>query len=430
MNARVVYESLLKRYAELAYLEELRKLETIAHGDLWLVGGWVRCAFLGHVNYVGDIDCISSCTPEELSVLTASHVPRAVRNFSGGLRFPLPDLNHIDLSSTYTLSGDSSIARSLEGFNASVNAVAIRLRDGKVVAANGALEDLNSRHFRVLGQEFHEKGIVAVLSDIEALSKFYGLIPNNDSRTQAIVLRIARERTRLSQLGSEDALVSAVDAIRNLVPPRASAWLVRGFVRNALLRELSFWDDKDVVVDCEGQELIAHLSSNAFEYALNFHGNPKVCLGSGHMVDIWPIADTGLSDELERYEFNVDAVAWDVNKRCVVDPLNASRDLKLRRLRLCCPIDGSSQRSVAYAAVKAAYLCLRHKFLPQDDRTIELLRLEFPIDGLLRKNAHRLARELWCSNVPDICSRISWLRDFVGASPSVGLLLESAHHLP
>jgi hypothetical protein len=385
----------MDRFKQFGYLEPLRELEQTLQSDIWISGGWVRSANLQNMSYCGDIDLLVARPPDELIYLMLARGVSVCSNLSGGIRIPLMDGNHCDLSSTYLFGNGSSVEHALNSYNFSVNAVAVSLRTGEVVAVRRAIEDLDARRFTVLAPI--EEGIYDRLVTADGFVQFYGLTPNGDQDTLDVCRTVDEQRALHDALIPEEALAAAGLRIAPLVPAAATAWLVRGAVRCAILRDLCFWDDVDVVVDCERDRLLDHLSQNGFNFILNFHGNPKIRLLSGHKVDIWSLGKGGLASELARYEFNVDSIAWNVNERRFEDPCGWLQSTLDRKLMVRNVSDYPGGSLAPYIALKAAYLCMRHALIPMGSEVIKLFAMPIGDGGYIRKHAHRLAREASCA---------------------------------
>ena len=427
VNSETLAGELVASFDSFGYMAPLRHIEEALLSTVWIVGGWPRSKLLGRGTYVGDVDCLTPLPPERIAKLAASSAIELTPNLAGGFRLRMHDGNHVDISSVQAFNGSLSVQEALGHFNVSVNAVAVNLSTSQILAHEAALRDLQQGYFRFLrpgkcpADEAHE-----IRTDVEALINFYGLRPRGDSRTRRILNALDAERTRFSAFDVKVAIKWAETQLEPLIPPGARGWIVRGYTRCAMLRELCFWDDVDVVVACTQATLAKHLSDHRFNLILNFHNGPKVRLPSGLSVDIWSIGDAGdVKDELGSYQFNVDSIAWSLYEHNLVDPIGVARSIEARELRTK-PLNMNlmNKRSTSYLAVKAAYLSLRHDLSPADDCTVALLKSPLTYDGLLLKNTTRLARELACTSAQSSTSiRAAKLRALVDVSPGLNLLL-------
>lgn len=423
-KSKALHAFLCERYAELGYLPVLQKLAAEWELDLWVTGGWIRGALLGHPGYAGDVDCLTSKTLRDIESLAKRRQLSWHTSFSGTVRIMLPDGNHIDVKPIRTANGHAAVGVALKSFNTSVNAIAVRIRDGKAIASDHSLSDLKAGRFRILGQDVTGYEQRNYWRDIEGLMRYYGLRPNGDALTATVVQQMEDVRAKVSATNTESAFAAAKHLVCPLIPANCRAWIVRGYVRAAILGELCFWDDIDVVVQCRQERLVAHLLATNHKFVLNFYGSPKVRLSSGQTVDVWGL-EHSLVRELARYEFNVDSLAWDLSNNTLLDPLGVSENILKRRLIA----SGLSRMSCAganpYGALKAAYLCLRHNLEPVG-LALELLGMPFVASGFLRQHAHRLARELWCSHTSDMSLRVARLRRMVTASSALDYLCAGA----
>jgi len=113
-------------------------------------------------------------------------------------------------------------------------------------------------------------------------------------------------------------------------------WLVGGFVRDAALSAPSH--DIDLVCGGPASRLIRDLESRWGKRGFRFRRRGvttwRFAVGDS-AVDIVDAARRGLHEDLRRRDFTVNAVAFDVVRRTVSDPLRGLEDLRAGRLRLC-----------------------------------------------------------------------------------------------
>lgn len=410
-------EFVLNSLQRLSYLRRFHQVEKALREQVWIVGGWLRAGLMNDRRYAGDVDCLTTSTPIEVEKRLSEAGLRFYRNASGGVRVPLGDGNHIDVASTTSFGGAETVDAALHGFDFSVNAMALRLGAGEWIV-HPATRDLELRKFRVLAP-LRSARTSKCFQKMEALERVWNLTPDlEDLRTREAKEGIQTQRARYARLSAADAMRSASEAVSGLVPGGARAWIVRGYVRNAVLGELQYWDDVDVVVSCTRAALITHLQNVGASYSLNFHGSPKVVSDKGIMVDIWSMEGGSIEAEVGRYDIDSDAVAWSLEEGKIVESLYnrsglAERSLSLRSV----PADPSFQ---AYALLKATYLCLRHQLSPVGELTLEALGRDIDCCGQVQRQACRLATELACANVSkDAFAR---LKSCVGSSHSLELL--------
>jgi hypothetical protein len=421
-----IVNSLTERWNVLGYAPTVAEIAEKLGGRIWLTGGWVRSALLGHSNYVGDIDCLISGEIDSARRKLASLGTLKWHDLqSGGLRIELPDGNNLDLSSTFDRNGDGDVAKRLSAYDASINAVAISLRDGSYVEAPGAMDDAFHRRFRVMATEISPEDHIDLLGNIASLLGYYRLTPREDPRTSSVVEEVRCERMRLQRGSPESNLGDAGRLIKPFLPKGKRAWIVRGFVRCALLGELSLYDDIDVVVEGGAQELLDHLAETGVRYSRTIYGMPKIRTNTGLTLDIWCLNELSMAQALRSFEFRCDSLAWSVSGQFLEDPLHAREDVDARRLIGGNLISGPWPGSPAYLSCKAAYLCLRHDFSAGDSACMALLKAPVEGTGYLLKNVDRLARELSASVEPErLRDRADRVRQAIGVSPAVDRIFD------
>ena len=174
-------------------------------------------------------------------------------------------------------------------------------------------------------------------------------------------------------------------------------WLCRGALRCELLGELQDWDDFDLMTDASGEELFAAVSSVRLSVRRTFYGGYSFRLRSGRKVDVWSFRSTGgqqcgsLSEAISCFEFNVDAMAKSVHRGVLLDPFNVYPEIMARRLRLLRRIEVDQKNP--YLPWKAAYLVLRHAFLP-DLEIVQLWQNEPNLEGVPSQAIPALQDEL------------------------------------
>lgn len=166
---------------------------------------------------------------------------------------------------------------------------------------------------------------------------------------------------------------------------RSEFWLCRGALRCELLGELQAWDDFDLMADASEEELFAAVSSAELSVRRTFYAGYSFRLRSGRKVDIWSFRSTGgqqcgsLVEAISCFEFNVDGMAKSVHRGALLDPFNVYPEIMERRLRFLRRITADQKNP--YLPWKAAYLVLRHAFLP-DPEIVQLWQNEPNLEGV------------------------------------------------
>jgi len=137
----------------------------------------------------------------------------------------------------------------------------------------------------------------------------------------------------LTHRSARDPLVRTVrDAARRL---GAEAWLVGGFVRDAALCRPA--TDVDLIAGRRAARLIEELrrswSTGGFRFRKRGVTTWRFRVDSRE-TDVVDASRRGLERDLERRDFTVNAIAFDLRDGLLVDPLNGLRDLQRRTLRL------------------------------------------------------------------------------------------------
>ena len=244
---KLVSDRCLSSLRDARYLNALQKLSKQLDADVWVIGGWARSAALG-VNYVGDVDCLTSIRPELLfERLKILGIKFSLSNF-GNPRLALLDGNHIDLISTWMHSDSDDIRQTISEFNFSINGIAISVGSGATIMSEHFFEDLKGRKFRVTARSrnFVAPQLRGLCKDFKILREFYGL----DLVVTDLSEKLLQKSDALNiQSCSYDVEMKNAKAIvqesLNLDPKRC--WIVRGYPRCALLNDLRFWDDIDIV---------------------------------------------------------------------------------------------------------------------------------------------------------------------------------------
>jgi len=394
------------------YRNTLLSLTKTLNDDLWIAGGWIRSSAL-NVEYNGDIDCLTTTAPELIPALLLKSDLHWQAGRLGGYRATLSDGNHIDVSSTFSHCGRADLRHALRRFNYSVNAAAVNLSTNRYISTSDFESDSKQWSFNFQDHvRFENKpDDLALFKDFEILALYYGLRPLE--RTHWISEKLKSLKTESVARDPRQLLRVASAEIGPLIPHNAPAWIVRGYVRCAILGDLQYWDDLDVVVACCRSVLLRHLQDSQVSFVLNFFGNPKVLLPTGRSVDIWALpADVKIDDYVLTFAQTADMLYWSVQEQCIGSPNEEVRMLiDCRRVSVNLDtIESSDEKTTAYVIAKTYYLLLRHQLAPEPS-VIELLSREFGVDSHLERSVVRLVQELHLSGVCDFDSNTSSISD-------------------
>ena len=126
------------------------------------------------------------------------------------------------------------------------------------------------------------------------------------------------------------------DPIAALAQVTASAWLVGGAVRDRLLGRATA--DFDVVVpdDAEPPARALARTAGGFAFALSeeFGAWRVVAHDRSWQLDVLPLDDAGLEEDLSRRDLTVNAIAAPMSGDGYIDPFGGLEDLAQRRLRM------------------------------------------------------------------------------------------------
>ena len=160
-----------------------------------------------------------------------------------------------------------------------------------------------------------------------------------------------------------EILARRCEALLPCLSSGAEAWVVRGCVRSALLGQIKYWDDIDVVVSCTHAQIIRHLTICAFHSRSICTAARKLsCIGglrsmSGRWIRnmAWPAnwPDTVMISI---------SIAWSAQEQKLCDPLGISQHLADRTLDINPLFDRTATTlERQYAAMKSLYLIIRHQ---------------------------------------------------------------------
>jgi hypothetical protein len=389
---------------------------------LWITGGWVRAELSGS-NYLGDIDCIIVADAQQIKQFAIASGFDLKTAPLGAPRVVLFDRNHMDIIPASGPTAEDAVLQAISAYNFSINSAAVNYVTGAVVRTPHNAEDAAAGAFRVNDGFDHRCSDRVLARDFEIFEKYYGLRPVPTPPT----LRVQKlVRAYGAREGGDDAtqgLGARSDEVTACLPAAAEAWIVRGAVRCALLGQVKYWDDIDVVTTASHDDIVGHLAEAGIPFSPNYFGSPKVIMPNGLKADIWALAGHTLETELVGYPHNLDAIAWSVRDRRLCDPLGVAEAIAQRRLDISPGFIGNaSAHDLHYTALKSIYLIIRHSLI-FSDRAAELMRAPIVPEPFLIKHLIRLLREL-CLCVPPqtIARAIVELENTLGACDAVRLV--------
>jgi poly(A) polymerase len=120
----------------------------------------------------------------------------------------------------------------------------------------------------------------------------------------------------------------------NFIPHQKGVYIVGGSVRDALLGHPP--KDYDIAVTGDARPVAEEIARRAGRRAVPI-GKPGKrifrVVSESHIYDIIP-ADEGLAADLNRRDFSINAMAYDVYDQKLIDPLNGQSDLDARTIRM------------------------------------------------------------------------------------------------
>ena len=400
-----ISEACLSALQDNGYLSYIEKLSYLFHGDIWVVGGWVRAATLG-LNYSGDIDCITTASNKYIEERLEVSGFCCQKNRFGGYRIRLADENHIDLWSARHGAKEKGVLDELKRLNFTINSAAVNVFSKREIKTDEFRLHAKSRKFRPLsGGSDNATFVQTLIEDMDVLERFYRLNPVKTKEYDFLDWHRKRLLDEYSDMSTAEALRVAKNRIKDIVPSGSNAWIVRGYVRCSLMGDLCYWDDIDVVVDCDVQDLKDSLSLASISWEENYFGNPKIFLESGSVVDIWSISGRSIESVLTKdFVFNVDSIAWEINEENLVlgrfpyeDHILRANDEILEEL---------SNSQINYLALKAIYLIIRHG-IGFDNSVERLIKRSTSSNSYTHKNAIRLTKELQLARVDSLDQKIN-----------------------
>lgn len=408
------------------YATELQKLSDALEGDLWIVGGWVRNSAL-NIEYCGDIDCLTTLESRDLEDRLANAGYKPVLNRFGTYRIFLLDGNHVDLTTTIAQASTTDIVKAIRAFNFTVNSAAINYSTGRLVCSEKFIGDIKNREFHITCSAELRDGEywLGFIRDMETLENYYGLNPVNDEIYQKSKQKSQKLINDFYNISFDEAMEAASERLKDIIPSKREAWVVRGYVRCAYLGELKYWDDLDVIVDCSSQELISHLDQLGVSWAKNYFGNPKIYHSSGITIDIWPLTQgQSIENAISEFPHDIDSLAWPVNGGGLIASDRTLNSISNRKLCINhLAVDNLSKRDVSYTAIKAVYLIIRHNLEP-DSSVAQLLNRDFEVSPLIKKHTISLAKELRISGINDIFDVTEYIKKICDTNEPTSLLMK------
>jgi hypothetical protein len=420
-------ESLQERYQKsidaCGYREHISYVANIFGEDAWIVGGWVRNAALGST-YCGDIDFLISMEHQDIESRLINNKVEFSKNRFGTFRTALPDGNHMDLVSTFEHGGSKNVITALKNFNFSVNAAAINISNNRLICSEQFNDDISSLKLRVNNSDLGKKRLhtYSFLKDYEVLKYFYGLKPVNETMSNSAEDRISVLNYEIQTCTERELLEKASEIINEHLKIN-EAWLVRGYARCSIFGELKYWDDLDVIVPFDRDTLISHLENREINYSLNHFGNPKVFLQDGCVIDIWSLKDEQtITEAVEGFVHNIDMIAWSISdKEFTAIDLEAYSE---RRLEVNLDVvEKLNDSDKAYAILKTIYLLIRHNMIP-GTTVADLFSLEIKMQGISRKHAIQLSKELSICGISNLPELLEYLEPNHNAIEAIRLLKE------
>ena len=123
-----------------------------------------------------------------------------------------------------------------------------------------------------------------------------------------------------------------------LFPAQAGAYLVGGCIRDLLLGLPPA--DYDLAVsgspEAYARLLAAKFGGRPIAIGPDRHRLFRVAAGD-RIFDLSPLAGAGIEEDLENRDFTINAMAFDLTGRNLIDPLNGLRDLQAKTLKMASP---------------------------------------------------------------------------------------------
>jgi len=389
---------------------------------LWITGGWVREG-LSDSNYLGDIDCIIVAGAQQIKQFAIAAGFELRTAPLGAPRVVLCDGNHMDVIPVSGPTAKDAVLQAISAYNFSINSAAVNYLTGTVLRTPHNAEDAAAGAFRVNDGFDHHCSDRVLARDFEIFEKYYGLRPVPTPPTLRVQKLVRAYGAREGGDDATQSLCARSNEVAPCLPTAAEAWIVRGTVRCALLGQIKYWDDIDVITTASDDDIVGHLAEAGIPFSPNYFGTPKVITPNGLKVDIWALGGHTLETELSGYAHNLDAIAWSVRDRRMCDPLGVADAVAQRHLDISPAFIGNATaHDLHYTALKSIYLTIRHA-LTFSDRAAEVMRTPIVPEPFLIKHLIRLLRELCLCLPPQTISRaIAALENKLGACDAVRLV--------
>lgn len=121
----------------------------------------------------------------------------------------------------------------------------------------------------------------------------------------------------------------------NIIPKTKGAYIVGGSIRDILTQAVP--NDYDFAVSGSPKEFARHIAKNTNGHIVSL-GKPGLVLyrvsSEMGIFDISPLIGNSISEDLEKRDFTINAIAVDLSNGKIIDPLNGIKDLKSGKIRM------------------------------------------------------------------------------------------------
>jgi hypothetical protein len=362
--------------------------------DIWMTGGTLLGVRL-RLPYYGDLDLLVGAPSEFVEMGLSGLGLSIIRSPFGALRCTVEDGSHIDMVCNTNFSSTSQVQAFLEEYHFSCVSAAQNILTNELVCSSQNISDFKSRVFSFGCKYIRAKSdALPNLKRISAYQNYFGLTAR-DSKTSCYYRReraaVARHFAMTTPV---EQLEFANNELKKYLPQGCTYYLCRGYVRNALCRQLGIWDDLDVLVLASTKECEDHLVEIGVDYISNYFGMPKLKSNRGQKIDLICIGNRDPISFLNDFVINLDRIAWDsrngtfVGEQSVMECIkNGVVDIDPQSL-LNYPLQ---QR--AYFHIKSVYFCALYDKNPSK-RLEGAFRSPILISEFDMSNAFKLAIEL------------------------------------
>ncbi len=122
---------------------------------------------------------------------------------------------------------------------------------------------------------------------------------------------------------------------RGLGEPRC--YLTGGFLRDHLLGRFSTDVDLSVPGDAEAVAAPARRLAETLDTRAHLLGEPPRCVWrvekENLRVELWPMGDLTLNRDIQRRDYSINALMWDLQRKLLIDRVDGTVDLVKKRLR-------------------------------------------------------------------------------------------------